>query len=338
MIRKFLKTLALLTGILLLALLFFIWWASGPGIPPENFPGTGLQVLGTSPTPPKHAPPLLKVVSYNMGYASGKLNNQGHVLQKAQVENNLAQMADVLKVLSPDILLLQEVDFHSRRSFEISQMDYLARALKLPYAAHAVTWNKRYVAWPYWPANRHFGKMVSGQAILSRYPLSHLEILRFPKPKDNAFWYNWFYLDRLVQRVQVQVGQDIVEVYNAHLEAFSAPTRSAQVQGLAQWIEQSKIPLKIAGGDFNMIWESSEAAPELVQKEKNLLKAFSQSTRLQMGNPKTVQYTFPSWKPDKRIDYIFYSSQFQALTGGVMEQLKASDHLPVWTVLKWPQK
>ncbi len=335
--KKLIKFLLGLLVFVVIGFFGFLYWAIGPGIAPEKLGDSGIIFYGTTPASKPRTPLLLKIVSYNMGYASGKWNNDGHVLTKPEVENHLEQMSKTLKVLSPDLVFLQEVDFFSRRSFESSQMEYLAKALELPYAAYALTWNKRYVAWPYWPLNRHFGRLVSGQAILSRYPLSDSEILSYAKPKDNPFWYNWFYIDRLVQRVKVTTGGIPFEVYNVHLEAFSAKTRKLQLDKLSKWIPSSATPSKIIGGDFNLIWESKKITGAALNNQKRQLADFTKATGLVMGNPSQKQFTFPSWEPEKRIDFIFYSPDFESLTGGVIDNLAASDHLPVWSILRWAQ-
>lgn len=336
MLKRLAKSFFLLLAILLLAMGGFLWWASGPGLPPDQWPSSGIQIIGTPTKASKTVPKQVTVVSYNMGYASGDQNNRGHVLSRLEIEKNLQAMALELKELGPDLVFLQEVDFASRRSYGISQMKYLAKALALPYSAHAITWNKRYVAWPYWPLNRHFGKLVSGQAILSRYPLEDLKILTFPKPQDNAFWYNWFYIDRLVQRVQVLLGDQKLTVYNVHLEAFSNSTRQEQLQGLLDWVKQSGNPHQIVAGDFNLRWESTQADPRQMEEEKSQLQEFQREAQIQMTAPEGPQLTFPSWKPEKRIDFIFYSPGLSLEDEGIIAGLLASDHLPVWATLAWP--
>src|SRR5690606_20559225 len=140
--------------------------------------------------------------------------------------------------MRPDLIFLQEVDFRSARSFDIDQLRLLCEKLGMPYAAYTLTWNKKYVAWPYWPFSLHFGRLVSGQAVLSRFPIKQQVLVQFEKPAENPFWYNWFYLDRVVQRMKVEIGTQSVSVYNIHLEAFTIQTRKEQLQKLSDQIRQ----------------------------------------------------------------------------------------------------
>jgi endonuclease/exonuclease/phosphatase family metal-dependent hydrolase len=295
----------------------------------------GRGSVNPNTSPPTH-PSSLTVVSYNIGYASGDKNNQGDVLARQEVENNLGKMAEALRPLQPDLVFMQEVDFASHRTFEINQLEWLGRALNLPYGAYAVTWNKKYVAWPYWPFSRHFGKMVSGQAVLSRFPLSDQKIEIFPRPEENPFWYNWFYLDRLIQSLVVQVGEIPIHIVNVHLEAFAEKNKGKQINRLAQFIRALPAGPKILAGDFNLIWAGTGEGEEDPAAHHALLENFIQESGMIMAGEDRPQLSFPSWQPHKKIDYIFYSPQFQLENQDTLQQVPASDHLPIWARLKLP--
>ncbi|MDX1386388.1 MAG: endonuclease/exonuclease/phosphatase family protein [bacterium] len=312
---------------LCLGLALFLIYASNEGISPSKLPR---KALVSYPVPEQPVPTSMsegiKVISFNMGYAYGEANNRGRILTREEVEKNLGDMIQKLKNLQADILLLQEVDFFARRSFDTNQMAALAQGLGLPYGAYVLTWNKKYIAWPYWPLNRHFGRMVSGQAVLSRFPINKQEILAFEKPRDNPFWYNWFYLNRLAQRLVINIGESTLEVYNVHLEAFSKGTNQNQLMDFARWISGSPHPIKIVGGDFNLDWE--------LEPERKRLQAFGTVANLEMAQPDSGDLTYPSWEPQKRIDFIFYSPNWSEVESGVLTGLLASDHLAVWARLR----
>ena len=304
--------------------LFFIFliYASRPGISSKEFPEQAvIEYPLTSPTAVQPGSNEIKVVTLNMGYASGDKNNRGAVLRKEEIRSNLEQIGKVLKKIAPDILLLQEVDFHSRRSLYFNQMEFLAKGLGMNYGAYAVTWNKNYVAWPYWPLPWHFGRMVSGQAVLSRFPIKGQDILKFPKPKENPFWYNWFYLDRLVQRLEIISPRGTMEVYNLHLEAFSSKARRRQWTEVADWILVGTVPIKIVGGDFNLRWGNPDT--------RSQLQAFSRKTGLRISGTTVEHLTFPSWNPVQRIDFIMSSPNLEETDFHVVKGLIASDHMPV---------
>lgn len=314
-------------------ILVFLAFASRPGVPESVFPNQAIiefHFASKSPDPPRP----LTVVTYNIGYASGEKNNQGSVLTKKEVEENLKSMIDKLLPLKPDLVFLQEVDFFSHRTFEVNQMEALAKGLGLPFAAYGITWNKRYLPWPYWPPQRQFGKVVSGQVVLSRYPLADQTIHTLPKPADNPFWYNWFYLNRIIQSLKVQVGETSIPILNVHLEAFSESNKSTQLQELAQWIHPYLPGPVLLAGDFNLIWQGRGEPPEDATQHHRLLENFIQTTGLKLASPDTSPLTFPSWQPVKQIDLIFYSPQFKLQSAETLNGLTASDHLPVEAVLQ----
>lgn len=265
-----------------------------------------------------------------MGYASGNKNNKGAILTKQEVIGNLEAMIQELKKFSPDIVALQETDFRAKRTFNINQLDYLAHGLGLPHAAYAVTWNKRYLPWPYGPPRIHFGPIVSGQAVLSRYPLENGDVRYFEKPAENAFWYNLFYLDRVVLKIKV-AGRSLV-IWNVHLEAFKPNTRMKQARLLAEWVRGQEGTMLVLG-DFN---SASAINPDLSEKEKQTLEEspaalafFLQATGLKNAENKNIFYTMPSGRPVKKIDHILYSKNLEMKSVQTMPALEASDHLPV---------
>ncbi|MBF0493330.1 MAG: endonuclease/exonuclease/phosphatase family protein [Deltaproteobacteria bacterium] len=289
-------------------------------------------------------PQSLKVMTYNMGYASGDKNNLPVKLKREEVEDQLKKMATALQKENPDILLLQEVDFASQRTFYINQMQFLAKALQLPYAALALTWNKHYVPWPYWPPAVHFGRMVSGQAVLSRFPITEQIVHVFSKPKENPFWYNWFYLNRVAQKVSIDLGEKKLKLFNVHLEAFKEGTNQLQHEELAQLVsaQLSAQPgeLFLLGGDFNSPSQFVEGLEKT--DEENLLgrqqSLFKLQNTLGLQNAEVSQKNFfsiPSWKPVKKIDHLFYfQNQLNLISAGRVMPLTASDHLPIWAEFK----
>lgn len=329
--KRVLKAMALLVAIALLAFGVFIYYAIGPGISESKLPRSGVLVLGEAgPAPAK--PDRITVVSYNIGYGSGLKNNL-EPASEAEVQANLQRMAADLQKLKPDLVFLQEVDFHSQRSFNVDQMRYLAEKLDLPHAAYVLTWNKNYVAWPYWPPERHFGRVVSGQAVLSRFPIQSQQLIEFPKPPNNPFWYNWFYLDRIVQHLILDLGGEQVSVYNLHLEAFSAATREEQIGQLGRLIKADPFPAKIAAGDFNLADPIVPNREDSDRDSKGLLKVFAANTGLSPFKAEAAFYSMPSSGAYKLIDHVFYSPHFRLEKAGNIADSTASDHLAVWAIL-----
>jgi len=191
--------------------------------------------------------------------------------------------------------------------------------------------------WPYWPPQHQFGRIVSGQAVLSRFPIESQDLMKFEKPEANAFWYNWFYLDRIVQKISLQLGTQKIWLWNIHLEAFRPATRLAQARKLGDWVKEEESPFRFAAGDYNSV---SEFRGDLSEKQKKeledggeALNAFIKATDLKNAEGSPPFFTMPSWDAFKKIDQILYDPKgFQLDLTGTMPGLTASDHSPVWGV------
>lgn len=285
------------------------------------------------------APNFLKVVTYNIGYASGEKNNLPVKFSEQEIRANLDRIVEELNKLHPDIICLQEVDFDADRTHHINEFEYIAKGLGMPYGAYAITWNKRYLPWPYWPPNIHYKRILSGQVVLSRYPIEHQLVLDFSKPPENPFWYNWFYLDRLAQKVTIRVGYQSINVWNTHLEAFHPKTRLNQAELLAEWVSLESNPYKIVMGDFNSISHQrtnmGDADKKELEDHGEALQKFMSSTGLKNAEANADFLSIPSWNPVKKIDHILYKPDaWVELASGNVEKITASDHLPVWSILR----
>ncbi|WOD37473.1 endonuclease/exonuclease/phosphatase family protein [Nodosilinea sp. E11] len=272
-------------------------------------------------------PEQLNVVSYNIGYLSGLTNQQAIERDKALFTSNQATAVKALGELAPDILALQEIDFDAYRSFNLNQQYAVAAALEMAFGAIAVNWDKRYVPFPYWPPQAHYKQVVSGQAVLSRYPIRRNERLVLEKVPTNPFYYNALYLDRVAQVTEIDVSGQTLIVINVHLEAFDAPTRIRQTQVVRELAEgyAEDYPVLLVG-DFNSSLNRDEG------DEPRSIGILLDSPALASALPAAPSsFTFPSDQPQYLLDYIFYTPATLAVVeaGVVAEAAQASDHLPV---------
>lgn len=323
---KILRISFLLFLSLITAVISFVYYAKAPAISEQKFKSQ--DIVTFSVAAPHFVSELghLQVVTYNIGYGSGIKNNQSVAFSREEIVANLERMVTDLKILNPDVVFLQEVDFNSARSFGINQLEYLAQNLGLAHAAYAVTWNKKYIPWPYWPISVHFGRMVSGQAILSAFPIVSQSVYVLERP-PHPFWYNWFYLERLAQKVKVKIADQNITLWNLHLEAFHKPTRFSQAAIVANLINQDKAKgAVIVGGDFN--------DPQRRVKSKNAFYHLTKKTGFAADREFNSAFTWPSWAPKKKLDHILLSPELKLIQAGTL-QSKASDHLPVWAELEF---
>lgn len=308
----------------LLAVVIFYFAASSGWKVKDNYH----QLLSWNSQP--FSSDTLVAMTYNIGYLSGMTNNLGVPRTKSLYDNNLKQAKALISKVDPDIIGFQEIDYESNRSFEVQQLEALAKAGLYSQALQSVNWDKKYVPFPYWPPKYHFGKMLSGQSILAKGILNKDKVITLPKPVNAPFYYNAFYLDRLVQVADWQVGNSTIKVMNLHLEAFDKETRIIHAEAVKTLYESyaEKMPV-ILMGDFNSppAMHEEEDGMDIVMSAVNIASAIPDTTYI--SNPSAF-FTFSSGKPAEMIDFILYNpSHIQPIEGYVPAVGEISDHLPV---------
>lgn len=315
--------LAILSSLVLALAAFYVWATSG-SYPRDKY----TEILTYEVAAADSEDNALSLVSYNIGYLSGLTNQEAVQRPKALFDKNLADAIAALRPLSPDIIALQEIDINSNRSYNTNQLTALANALGLGNAGLAINWNKNYVPFPYWPISAHFGKIVSGQAVLSRYPIKKNERIVLDKVASRPFFYNAVYLDRLAQVTKVDINGRPLMVINVHLEAFDNPTRFKQTRAVRAMAEAyAKEHPVLLVGDFN----SALNRPEEGERS---IEIMAESALFQSAVPRdewTDQPTFPSQPAEHKLDYLFYTPKTIELKDSrvVTEAGTASDHLPL---------
>ncbi len=265
---------------------------------------------------------IFSIATYNIGYLSGMTNNLPIAKPKSLFDKNLKKVKQVLRNLNIDILAFQEIDYASSRSYDVNQQLEIAK-LGYPYIGQAVNWDKRYLPFPYWPISMQFGRVYSGQSILSHYPIKSQERIVLNAVADAPFYRTAFYLDRLAQVDKVDVNGKVVVVINVHLEAFDKATRVIQTKKVFDIYNRYKntYPTLLVG-DFNSDIKFANASITPIINSPNIGIA---AYKLPYPN------TFSSIKPVKRIDYIFYNKNFiEEVSSRVLNKMgDASDHLPL---------
>lgn len=320
---KTLKWLLIPVFILVIAFLIFYFWASGSSSTQKLIlihENTNKQVLSDS---------LFTLMTYNVGYLSGMTNNLATRPDENFFVGNLQKLEQHLRDSLPDLICFQEIDYNSKRSYHINLHDTLA-GMFYPWSVKAVNWDNNYVPFPYWPPSVHFGRVLSGQSILSRFVLDSPKREVLEKVVSNPFYYNAFYLDRLLVSTTVKHPVRNFLLMNLHTEAFDTLARNEQLAFIyQQFKEESSTQPVIIAGDFNATPESGEPGIQLFLNDSTIgCAAF---------HPGSNYFTFSSATPEERIDYIFFTKKdFTEVNGRVMSGFgEISDHLPVMATLKF---
>ncbi|NOZ86228.1 MAG: hypothetical protein GXP49_08165 [Deltaproteobacteria bacterium] len=347
--------IVLMTAFSVLVLfVIFVLWASRPSIGKE-ISDCPVVSSGSGNDASKSLPSNLKVMTFNIAYGRGPVDDIGDLREKVAIQGFLDKIAFFIRNSGVDLAALQEVDFDSHRTWRINEAEYLAKATGLSNYACVTTWHNRYIPYPYWPPNQHYGRMHSGQCVLSRFPLEHNMRYLLPQPGTNSLLYNLFYLHRAIQQVDVSLGPSgKMRIFNVHLEAFNIENRMLQARMLTKRVASQELPLTLVLGDFNSIPPEAPKkngfpdepgadfrGDSTIQIMRNM-KGFSEaietfSLKGRTGPSSDIpSLTFPSQAPSRRLDYLFYSlSSMKVITAGVDNKgAGLSDHLPIIAELK----
>jgi len=254
-VKGILKTLLVIVIILLVFVGALLIWLTAVEYKPEAVEPVTVEALGGEP---KQLAPgdKMKVFAWNLGF--GALGDNAdffmdggkmvYPADETRVKENLDAFVTEVKAQDPDLLLFQEIDLDSDRSYHIDQTQYFDN-LGYNNMSFAYNFKVAYAPIPIPP----MGKIDSGVATYSKYPANTSTRVSLPCP------FSWpvrtFNLKRclLVTRIPVEGGKELV-ILNFHLEAYDdGEGKTAQAKMLMDILndERAKGNYVIAGGDFN---------------------------------------------------------------------------------------
>lgn len=321
---KLLKRILIVLVVFILAFLAFFFWSSSGSSPQKLF----LIHQPTNTT--VKADSSFTIMTYNVGYLSGMTNNSSEWREHAKTAENYKKLLQLLGSDTPDLISFQEIDYHSKRSGWIDLHDSLATHF-YPWSVKAINWDDNYVPFPYWPPRVHFGKIRSGQSIMSRWKLADPKREVLENVDSYPFYYSAYYLDRLLVSATVKHPVRDFVLMNVHTEAFDTLTRNNQLSMVYDRFKaESRKHAVIIAGDFNASPESGEPGIQLFLKDSTV-------GCVALHSEQANYFTFSSGNPQVRIDYIFYSKKdFEETEGHIATEFgEISDHLPVVARLKF---
>jgi endonuclease/exonuclease/phosphatase family metal-dependent hydrolase len=318
---------------------------------------------------PAPAPSLL-VMNYNVKFGGGRIDfffdcfDQRVLMSKDEVIANLEGVARKINQVDPDVLVLQEVDINSKRAAYLDQMQWLLDHTSLNYGAYASHWKADYV-----PSDG-IGPVDSGNAILSKYPLSEAKRIALPLRKDQSALERYFYLRRNILRARLDVPtQAPLYLLATHSDAYGKD--GTKKQHIDRFIEELDAldedgAIVIACGDLNTLPPGSQKTsgfPDSVcTDEEFIADDYSEETTwlsplyeryapeiplsaYQADNASYFSHTTDKngfW--NRKLDYIFTNATVVPDSGlvhqdemhGGMATMPLSDHAPVTVEVELP--
>ncbi|WP_316840649.1 endonuclease/exonuclease/phosphatase family protein [Pedobacter gandavensis] len=236
-------------------------------------------------------PKTLKVMTYNIHHANPPA--QPSVI-------DLQAIAEVINKEAPDLVALQELDVHTKRSGSVDQVKKLAELCGM-YA--------------FFSKGIDFEGGEYGVAILSKFKINHTE--RFPLPFKEGIKAE----QRSLAIINVTLPDgSLLDFACSHLDLNNVH-RLLQVAEINRILGDRKNNVILAG-DLNL--EANTPAMKILEQH---------FTRSCQGN---CAPTIPDLNPNKEIDFILLKkgSAFKVMKHQVIPDIHASDHLPVVVTYK----
>jgi len=163
----------------------------------------------------------LTVVTWNIRFGIGRANWFGDscgdlvLFDNETIIDGLELLAQKITEMDADILLLQEIDTDSKRSAYIDQVQWLLDHTSMNYGVYASMWEVQFV-----PSDG-LGRVNTGNAILSKWPLSEAERIQLSLRGDQDALTKAFYVRRNVLKAVVNYPGNPFWAVDIHASAFS---------------------------------------------------------------------------------------------------------------------
>ncbi len=266
-------------------------------------PSLAPEVGHTLPSP-REIPSVIRVVSFNVHHGD-------------DIPALVAAIRSHAELCSADVWLLQEIESYPAEGKSRTQK--LAEALRLNYV--------------YAPARlKEAGDGTHGLAILSRFPLSEVEVLPL---KQHQLGVNT--RRRIALGVTLALGEKRLRIYNLHLDTrINAGQRIEQLRDVVEAAGRQPLREVILGGDFNTnpvywllpllpVFHSNQArAVDDYMKQNGFVAPFAEGSG-----------TVSKWYGKYRVDAV-YGRGLAVRRWSVESGVSVSDHFPLWVDLAVP--
>lgn len=273
----------------------------------------------TSSPPPSHGK-TFRVAAYNIAHGRGTAASNSEGGTQAERERRLSEIANLLKKIDAEVVILNEVDFDSSWSHGINQAEFLARAAGYPFRVEQRNLDLRFL-WMTWRF---------GNSILSRYPLTDTQLIELPA---YSFWESLLVGKKQAISSVIHLNGRPVRIIGAHLSHRSTSLRVESARSIMKQIQTLDTPTILAG-DMN-----SMPPPFMESQAKTNLTAMQvfEASRQFSFPPVSIPFppaemTFHSEAPKWMIDWILIPENWSFYSFAV-DPSTLSDHRLIYADL-----
>jgi endonuclease/exonuclease/phosphatase family metal-dependent hydrolase len=203
---------------------------------------------------------IISLMTWNIGYAGlGKEMDffyEGGKLVRPGKDLSVKYLDGISGFLSQndtiDIMLLQEVDFNSKRSYDVNELKVFEEVLLDHSSLKAINYKSGFVPVPF---SEPMGRVNSGMAVFSKFTIR--DASRIATPGQHPWPKRLFILKRcfILTHIPIENSDKEVVVINVHNSAFGdeEALRNAELDLLKRYLlrEYEAGNYVIAGGDWN---------------------------------------------------------------------------------------
>ncbi len=271
----------------------------------------------------------LRIGTFNIAHARGpgtqivdNFRGGGPSIRRAR----LSAIAALLAQQELDLVVVNEIDFWASPSWYQNQARILARE----------------AGFPFWVEQRNYDASLfllaykSGNAVLSRFPITDAKLVRYPIGRTAERLL--FGEKRGVLSTVELVPGLLVRLLAVHLDHDNEAARIRSVEVIERLRGSSSIPLILAG-DFNSTannFPHSEVDLRGQSAVQLLLEGQAYRTA-PTSSPSVADFTVSSRRPEKVIDWVFLPRPWRLLEKRTIDS-QLSDHRALVVVAQLPDE
>ena len=166
---------------------------------------------------PRVSEKTLRVVCYNIAHGRGLAESNWDGGSAQDRIARLDQIADLLREINADIVVLNEVDFAASWSNSVNQAEYIARRAGYPEHIEQRNLDFRVLTWQW----------RFGNAVLSKLPIHRADVLDLP---GYSTWETLLAGKKRGIRCEIEVDSQVIQLIAAHFSHRSEDLRVRSAQ------------------------------------------------------------------------------------------------------------
>jgi endonuclease/exonuclease/phosphatase family metal-dependent hydrolase len=267
---------------------------------------------------PQRSDASLRIACYNIAHGRGLAASNWQGGSRAERLARLDQIAQLLRRMDADVVVLNEVDFQSSWSHSVNQARVLAEKAGYAYRAEQRNVDCRVLlsAWRF------------GNAVLSKYPIVDARVIDLP---GYSAWETVLAGEKRGVLCDIKAGEQAVRIVGLHLSYRSEAVRAESAVLAVQIAADSSVPVIIAG-DLNSTPPDFPGAATTPDGD-NAIAVIDRSGRFcrSPASPPVTDshFTFHSAEPRQVIDWIIIPADWHFRQYRVQPS-PLSDHRPVF--------